>query len=127
MPVERLLEHTIRTQPVKRRPMQQIRATGDQYDWQRGSRRLNRSRELQTIHDRHRDVRDQAVNVRDDPTLEQRRGGRKQTYFMVGRVQQTFDRLEHSRIIVDHGDDKAATLIGQGHAGILADRCTGRL
>ena len=103
--------------------MQQFRATGDQYDWQRGPRRLNGSRELETIHEGHRDVRDQAVNFREATTLEQRGSGRKQAYFIVGRVQQAFDRLEHPRIIVDHGNDRAARMVGHGHAGILADRC----
>jgi len=103
--------------------MQQIWATCDQYDWQRGPRRLNSSRELETIHDRHRDVRDQAVNVRDDTTLEQRRGGRKQTYLIVGRVQQAFERLEHPQVVIDDGNDRAARMVGHGHPGILAERC----
>jgi hypothetical protein len=64
LPIERLLEHTILTQPVEGRPTQQIWATGDQYDWQAGPRRLNGSRELEPIHDGHRHIRDQAVNFR---------------------------------------------------------------
>lgn len=94
--------------------MQQIWATGDQYDGQRGPRCLSGSRERQTIHEGHRDVRDQAVNFREATTLEQRRGSRKQAYFIVGRVQEAFDRLEHPRIIVDHGNDRASKVVGHG-------------
>ena len=123
LPIERLLEPTILTRPVEGRPTQQIWSSGDEYDWQPGSRRLNDSRELETIHEGHRDVRDQAVNVREAATLEERRGRRKQTCFIVGRVQQAFDRLEHPRVIVDDGNDRAAGMVGHGHPGILAERC----
>ena len=107
--------------------MQKVRAAGEQYDWQSGPRRLNGSRELKTIHNGHRHVRDQAVNLRESATLEQSRRGRKQSDLIVRRVQQHFERLENPPIIVDHGNDSAVTVVGHDHAGILADRRAGRL
>ena len=103
------------TQPAEGRPTQQIGATGDQYDWQRGPRRLSGPRELEPIHEGHRNVRDQAVNFREATALEQRRSGREKAYFVVGRVQQAFDRLEHPRVIVDDGNDRAARMVGHGY------------
>src|SRR5215217_1542386 len=80
LPIERLLEQTVVTSPVEWRPIQQLRATGDQDDWQPGPRGLNSLYQFETVHDRHADVRDQAVNVRKTTTLQQRRRRRKQAH-----------------------------------------------
>ena len=106
--------------------MQQIRATSNQDDWQSRPRCLNGSRKLEPIHEGHCDIRDEAVDLREDSTLEQRGGAVKEAHFVVRRVQQNFERLENPLVIVDHGND-SAMVFGHGHAGILADRCTGRL
>src|SRR6476661_4714942 len=78
LPVERLLKHTAVTWPIERRAMQQVGATGDHNPWQPGPPVLNRSGEFKTVHDGHADVRDQALNLLNAATVQQRRCRRKQ-------------------------------------------------
>ena len=122
LPVERLLKHTAVTWPIERRAMQQVGATGDQDHWQPGPPVLNRSGEFKTVHDGHADVRDEALNLLNPATLQQRRCRRKQARVIARRFQQNFERFENPLIIVDHRNDGAATVVRRGHARILSDR-----
>src|SRR5262245_66141195 len=84
LPVERLFEHTAVTWPIEWRTIQQVGATGDQDHGQLGPPGLNRSGEFKTIHDRHADVGDQAVNLPKAGTLQQGRCRRKQAHLKIG-------------------------------------------
>jgi len=123
LPIERLLEQTEVTWPVGRRSILQVGATGNQDRWQPGPCRLNRSNEFKTVHNRHADVRDQAVNLAEAATREQRGRRREQPHDIARGFQQTFERSENSRIIVDHGNDGSARVVGRAHARILSDGC----
>jgi hypothetical protein len=122
LPVERLLEHTAVTWPIERRAMQQVGATGDQDHWQPGPPGLNGSGEFETVHDGHADVRDQALNLLNPATLQQRRCRRKQARVIARGFQQNSERFENPLIIVNHRNDGAATVVRRGHARILSDR-----
>jgi hypothetical protein len=121
LPAERLLEHTAVTWPIERRAMQQVGATGDQDHWQAGPPGLNRSGEFKTVDDGHADVRDQALNLVNPATLQQRRCRRKQARVIARGFQQNSERFENPQIIVGHRDDGAATVVRRGHARILSD------
>ena len=69
LPVEWFREQPVVTWPIERRPIQQIRATGDQNDRQPGPCRVNSSYEFKTVHGGHADVRDQDVNLPQATTL----------------------------------------------------------
>ena len=122
LPVERLLEHTAVTWPIEQRAMQQVGAPGDQDHWQAGAPGLNRSGEFKTVYDGHADVRDQALNLVNPATLQQRRCRRKQARVIARGFQQNSERFENPLIIVNHRNDGAATVVRRGHARILSDR-----
>src|SRR5688572_18820951 len=74
-PVERLLEQTVLTWDIKRRPMQQVGTTGDQDDRQLGPCGLDCSCWVDAVDDAHAGVREQRCNVPETTTLQQRRSG----------------------------------------------------
>jgi len=63
---------------------------------------VNQAHELESVHPRHVDIRDHAVDLGKASALKQCRGRRKEAYRVVRRFEERFERLQDGLIVIDH-------------------------
>src|SRR5262249_13267666 len=99
--LERLREDTV-APGERRQALQSVGIAGDQDGRQSGARRVDESQELEAVHVRHVDIRDEAVDLRQATAVEECGGGAEGVRSVVSGFEKIFDRSQNAVIVVDH-------------------------
>ncbi len=125
-PSKGLRKTTKRRASAGGKPIQQFRMAGDKDDRQVRARGVHCLRQFETVHLRHIDIRDHALDARQATTGEHCCGRAEKEGRMTCGLKQVFERLENAGVVVDHGDDAGGGVVGHGRVIGFAQQMGGR-